>query len=141
VARYKEIISNGRDIMKEFDELVAALKQSRKKCPWAREVITKEHIERLKDEVRELKEAIKKGNKDEIRDELGDVIWDALFIAIIEEEKGNLTIDEIFEKAAQKLKRRKPWVFGNEVVKTPEEAVRRWNEIKQKERMDKAKNI
>ncbi len=123
--------------MKEFDELVEALKKSRRECPWAREVITKEHIERLKDEVRELTEAIKKGDKDEIRDEIGDVIWDALFIAIIEEEKGNLAISKIFEKATQKLKRRKPWVFGNEIVKTPEEAVRRWNEIKKLEKEGK----
>ncbi|MBI2545871.1 nucleotide pyrophosphohydrolase [Candidatus Woesearchaeota archaeon] len=124
--------------MKEFDALVDALKQSRRKCPWARERITKEHLEALKDEVRELEEAVLSGEKDNVREELADVIWDALFIAIIEEEQGSFTIKEMFEKATEKLKRRKPWVFGTEKVKDSEEAVRRWNEIKAQE---KANNI
>ena len=55
---------------REFDALVDALKQSRKKCPWAREVITKEHIERLKDEVHELTEAVASNDKQHIREEL-----------------------------------------------------------------------
>ncbi len=126
--------------MKEFDELVAALRKSRRECPWAREVITERHIEQLESEVAEVKEAVKSGHKEELREELGDVIWDALFIAIIEEEKGNFTIKDIFEKATEKLKRRKPWVFGNETVKTAKEAVRRWNEIKQIEKEEKIKN-
>ena len=123
---------------KEFDSLVAALKKSRKECPWAQKVIVEEHIPRLKDEVRELEEAIASDDKAHIREELADVIWDAIFIAIIEEEQGNFTIEEMFAKATEKLKRRKPWVFGNEKVKNADEAVKRWNEIKMQE---KAGNI
>ncbi len=124
--------------MKSFDDLVAALKKSRKECPWAKEVKVEEHLPRLKDEIRELEEAMASGDKQHVQEELADVIWDALFIAILEEEHGNFTINEMFARAVEKLKRRKPWVFGDEKVKDAAEAVRRWNEIKaQEKKMEK----
>ena len=123
--------------MKEFDELVVALKLSRKKCPWAKVVIPEDHVERLRDEVRELVEAMEQGPDEEIREELADVIWDALFIAIIDEEQNKFTIHDMFKKATEKLKRRKPWVFGKEKVTTARQAVQRWNEIKAHEKQAK----
>lgn len=111
----------------------------RKKCPWTR---TRngllEEILELEDEVRELKEAVEKNDVENMREELGDVFWDALYFGMLAEEKGLFTLKEVFEEVHRKMKRRKPWVFGNEKVASAEEAVKRWHEIKAEEK--KAKN-
>lgn len=120
-------------------ELVDSLLLQRKKCPWAKQRNLKEQAEGLESEVKELIEAINNNDAENMREELGDVFWDALFFGIIAEEKGLFSLKEAIVEAHLKLKRRKPWVFGNETVKSKEEAVKRWNEIKKREKEAKRK--
>jgi len=122
---------------KAVKEFVNALILKRKKCPWAKSRTIEAQLPELEDEVRELREAIEKNDVENMREELGDVLWDALFIGLIAEEKGLFTIKEAIEEASTKLKRRSPWVFGDEVVSSPEEVVKRWNEIKVEEKKAK----
>ena len=120
-------------------ELVDSLLLQRKKCPWAKQRNLKEQAEGLESEVKELIESINNNDAENMREELGDVFWDALFFGIIAEEKGLFSLKEAIVEAHSKLKRRKPWVFGNETVKSKEEAVKRWNEIKKQEKEAKLK--
>ncbi len=122
---------------KAIKEFVDSLFEKRKKCPWAKNRTFAKHIVELEGEVQELKEAIEKNDIENIREELGDVLWDALFIGMIAEEKGLFTIKDSIKEAHEKLKRRTPWVFGNEKVATAEEAIKRWNEIKAVEKKAK----
>ncbi len=119
---------------KAFRELFDAMVQNRRKCPWAKSRELKEQALELASEVEELKEAIERNDVENLREELGDVLWDALFIGVLAEEKGLFTVKEALEAANAKFKRRKPWVFGREKVKDAEHAVRRWNEIKKLEK-------
>jgi uncharacterized protein YabN with tetrapyrrole methylase and pyrophosphatase domain len=119
---------------KSFRELFEALKISRKKCPWAKEQTLEEHCRQLISEAKELRQAIKENNSQEIMEELGDVLWDAIFLGIIAEEKNLFSLKDSFESALKKLKRRKPWVFGKESVSSKKEAVKRWKEIKELEK-------
>ena len=61
-------------------------------------------------------------------------MMDLIFVCVIAEEKELFTIKDVVEGVNKKLIRRKPWVFGNETVKSKEESVKRWNEIKEEEK-------
>ena len=115
-----------------FEELVLALKQNRKKCPWSNDVDFERFVEELAKEVDEVKQAIKNKDYVNLQEEIGDLLMDTLFLGIIAEEKGLFTIKNSLDDVITKLKRRKPWVFGDEVITTKEQATKRWNEIKAK---------
>ena len=120
--------------MKEFEQLVAALQESRKKCPWSKEQEMKAHLLELQNEVEEALQAIENNDSKNLQEELGDILMDAAFIAIVAEEKGLFKIKDMIDESTKKIKRRKPWVFGSEIITTKEEAASRWNEIKEQEK-------
>ena len=120
-------------------ELFEAMVLNRKKCPWAKGRTMAQHVLELESEVKELRDGIEANDVENIKEELGDVFWDAVFIGVLAEEKGLFTMKEMFEEANRKFKNRKPWVFGNEKVASAEEAVKRWNEIKAEEKKAKEK--
>jgi len=125
---------------KAIKELFDSLMLQRRKCPWARDFEgLKGQVAELESEVKELREAIENNDVENMREELGDVFWDAFFLGILAEDKGLFSLKEVFEEANVKLKRRKPWVFGNEKVSTKEEAMQRWKEIKKEEKMKNGK--
>ncbi len=121
---------------KAVREFVNTLLLQRKKCPWARKREIVQQLPEIESEVREFREAVENNDVENIREELGDVFWDALFIGVIAEEKGLFKIKEAVEEAHSKLKRRKPWVFGNEEISV-EEATRRYNKLKEGEKKAK----
>lgn len=116
--------------MKEFDELVKALRLSREKCPWSNEREIGDFIPEVKKEIEELERAFENKDNENFGEELGDVLMDLMYIAVLAEEKGHFEIKDMIDEVKRKLVRRKPWVFGNETVKDSKDAVRRWNEIK-----------
>lgn len=121
--------------MKEsFEKFYNDLKLSRKKCPWAKEHILSQHLNDLRSEIDEVEQALKKKDDLNLKEELGDVFWDTLYMLVIAEEEKGFNIKEIIENARAKQIRRKPWVFGNVKVNSKEEAIKLWNEIKKKEK-------
>ena len=121
--------------MKEaYNDLVEAIRLSRIKCPWAKEVKMGIIIEETIKEAQEMKEAFDKNNIENLKEEIGDLIMDATHLALIAEEKNLFQAKEVLEDVKKKLVRRKPWVFGDMKVKDSEEAVKVWNEIKKKEK-------
>ncbi len=115
---------------KAMKDFLDSLLIQRKKCPWAKNRSLEQQLPELESEIQEFKQAIANNDLENMKEEYGDILWDALFIGIIAEEKGLFSIKDAIQEAHAKLKRRKPWVFGNEKVKTSEEAIKRWNEIK-----------
>ena len=124
---------------KAFAELYNALLLNRRKCPWAKEQSLAGHAKQLASEANELLEAVENNDIENMKEELGDVFWDALFFAIIAEEKGYFCLNDSLKEALAKLKRRKSWVFQGIKIKGKEEAVRLWNEAKAKEKQSKGK--
>ena len=122
---------------KAVKELFQSLVLNREKCPWARERDMALQVKELASEVEELRQGIENNNVANIREEMGDVLWDLLFIGVLAEEKGLFTMKDVLVEANEKLKRRKPWVFGEEKVANAEEAVKRWYEIKKEEKKAK----
>ena len=99
-------------------------------CPWDR-VQTHESIrQNFIEETYEAVEAIDKGDSPLLREELGDVLMQVIFHAIMEEEEGRFTFDDVCNDVCQKLIIRHPHVFGNIEADTPEEVLKNWDAIK-----------
>ena len=128
--------------MKEsFEALVEALKKNRRECPWAKEQEIDKYIDELTSELNEIKEAIKNKDYPNLKEELGDLLMDLLFVTIIAEEKRHFTTKEVIDEVKAKLIRRKPWIFGDETISNKEDAARRWNEIKAEEKKRRKEGI
>jgi MazG family protein len=118
-------------------EIVATLR-SPEGCPWDRE----QTIDSLKpyvlEETYEVVEAIDRGDHAALREELGDFVFEAVFLAQLESEAGHFTIADSLTAIAEKLIRRHPHVFaraaGEAPVSSAGEVVTRWEQIKAQER-------
>jgi len=99
-------------------------------CPWDR-VQTHESIrQNFIEETYEAVEAIDKADYPLLREELGDVLMQVIFHAIMEEEAGRFSFDDVCSEVCQKLIVRHPHVFGDVSADTPEQVLRNWDAIK-----------
>lgn len=87
----------------------------------------------LLDEAYELQDAIQAGDRDSCTDELGDVLFVLLSCILIHEQTGAAGLEEVAARAEEKLIRRHPHVFADRHAKSPEEGLRHWRDMKQKE--------
>ena len=117
-----------------FAELLEIIRESRKKCPWCKEQSLDSYKHQIVDEAKEVEKAIENKDYANLKEELGDVLYDTLHLIEMGIEQGHFTGKEVIDTVNEKIKRRKPWVFGKEKVRTAEEAVKRWNEIKKEEK-------
>jgi len=124
----------------EFTRLVEIMATLRSPdgCPWDRE----QTIDTLKpfvlEETYEVLEAIDRHDHASLCEELGDFVFEAVFVAQLESEAGRFTIADAVRSAADKLVRRHPHVFkreqGEAALDTPGQVRTRWEEIKAEER-------
>lgn len=103
-------------------------------CPWDREQTPHSIRHNLLEEVYELLEAVDTDSTAELEEELGDVLVQVLFYCLFYSEEGRLTLDTVAAKAAEKLIRRHPHVFGQVEVDGVGQVLRNWEAIKQRER-------
>lgn len=116
-----------------FDEFYELLKIDRKKSPFSSSQTLKSRYEKLQTEMEELKIAIDRCDLENLKEEIGDVVWDLLALAIIAEEDGSFKIEDILKDSLAKLKRRKPWLLEDKQL-TVEEELEFWNQIKKQEK-------
>lgn len=106
-------------------------------CPWDAEQ-THESIRRnVIEEAYELAHAIDTGDKENLREELGDLLMQVVFHCRIEEEQGSFDLNDVADTACKKLVFRHPHVFGNAVCENSEEVLKTWDEVK---KVEKAQN-
>ncbi|MDQ7007726.1 MAG: nucleoside triphosphate pyrophosphohydrolase [Acidobacteriota bacterium] len=104
-------------------------------CPWDREQTPASLRTYLLEEAFETAEAIDSGDWEHLREELGDLLLQVVFLARIAEEEGHFAFPDVVRTIADKLLRRHPHVFGDErAAEDPAEAWARWEAIKQEER-------
>ncbi|MFJ8991735.1 nucleoside triphosphate pyrophosphohydrolase [Streptomyces sp. NPDC102279] len=117
-------------------DLVQVMDRIRIECPWSsrqtHEGLAKYGIE----EAYELVEAIEDGDRDELREELGDVLLQVVFHARIaeEDEDAPFSIDDVAGGIVAKLIHRHPHVFGDATATTPEEVKEHWLRTKAEEK-------
>jgi XTP/dITP diphosphohydrolase len=123
-------------------DLVSIMDTLRVSCPWDREQTHSSLLRYLLEEAYEAAEAIEAGDPVALREEIGDVMFQAFFHARIAAERpaadGGFTIDDVADTLAAKLIRRHPHVFGTARVSSAADVNANWEEIKQAERAAKA---
>jgi MazG family protein len=126
-----------------FDDLVRIMRTLRAPggCPWDREQTLQSLRPFVLEETYELLDALDRGDLDSLREELGDFLYEAVFLAQIAEEAGHFSIADAIDGVARKLVRRHPHVFtpeGRPLADTPgistDEVRRRWEDLKSAER-------
>ena len=118
------------------DELTALIKTLRgvNGCPWDKKQTPRSIVLYLIEEVFELAEAIESGNSDAILEELGDVLFQVLFITVIFDEKAHFNLNEVIRTNITKMIRRHPHVFGDSSAQTVDAIKKQWYAIKRTEK-------
>jgi MazG family protein len=122
-----------------FDELIRIMRALRGPdgCPWDREQTLASLRPFLLEETYEALEALDGGDMPGLREELGDLLFEIVFLSHIAEEQGDFSIADAVDTVAQKLVRRHPHVFGDAGKLALAEEVRgKWEELKAVERKD-----
>lgn len=116
----------------QLDELVTTLHRLRGVggCAWDRDQSHESLVQYLVEETYELIEAIEGGTREELIEELGDVLYQVIFHADIEAEAGSFTLDDVAAHMTKKMIGRHPHVFGDVVAETPDEVVATWDRVK-----------
>jgi tetrapyrrole methylase family protein/MazG family protein len=109
-------------------------------CPWDREQTMGTLKQYLLEECYEVIDAIDSGNPDKHADELGDLLLQVVFQAQIAKEKGQFNFNDVVKRICAKLVRRHPHVFGKLKAASPEEVLRNWEKIKNREKASARKN-
>lgn len=119
----------------KINEVIALIETLRGEngCPWDKKQTPRSMAVYLVEEVHELLDAIESGNSEDVCEELGDVLFQVLFIACLFNEKGHFNLEDAAEKNRQKMIRRHPHVFGDETAQTSDQVRQRWREIKTRE--------
>ena len=105
----------------------------RVECPWDREQDERSIVPHTVEEAYELADAANRGDDRKLLDELGDVLFQVVFLSILLEERGEGDFAAVAEHCRQKLIRRHPHVFGDVSAETAGEVLRNWDEIKRGE--------
>ncbi len=124
---------------KSFEDLVELSKflRSPEGCPWDREQTLNTLRTFILEEAHEVIQAIEMNDIEELKEELGDLLYEILFASQICNEERKFTVEDVVNQLYYKLVRRHPHVFGEEKAKDAEEAVKRWHGEKLKEKSRK----
>ncbi len=124
--------------MHAFDTLmdIADKLNGPKGCPWDIKQTFTSLQPYVLEEAHEVVEAVDTNQDPKILEELGDLFYIVIFYAKIAEREGRFTIKDILKTIEEKLIRRHPHVFGDEIASHPEEVLKRWEEIKKQEKAE-----
>jgi MazG family protein len=120
----------GGQAVARLDELTRRL---RRECPWDLEQDERSIVPHTVEEAYELADAAHSGDDEKLLDELGDVLFQVHFLALLLEERGAGELATVAERCRAKLIRRHPHVFGEVEVAGAGEVLRNWDAIKRDE--------
>lgn len=128
----------------DFQDLVALMSRLRSPegCPWDGEQTYATLAPMLLEEAYEAFEAVedaREGRPENLREELGDLLFQIVFYAQVARERGEFTIDDVTDAIHSKMVRRHPHVFGDVSVRDNEELLRNWEAMKAEEKREKGK--
>jgi len=119
-----------------FDELVSILDRLREPggCPWDIAQTWESYEECLREELDEVIAAMRNRDAENLQEEVGDMLFNLLFVARMAKEAGWFTIEDSIAGIKEKIIRRHPHVFGDATADTPEEVLEQWAKIKEEEK-------
>jgi len=121
----------------ELNNIIAALRNPEGGCPWDQKQTPQSMKSYLLEETHEVVEAMDLDDPSLIKEELGDLFFQLLFVSQLYEARGLFSLSEVIVGISNKMVRRHPHVFGDEQVNSEAEQRQRWNEIKSAEKGEK----
>jgi XTP/dITP diphosphohydrolase len=116
-----------------FERLLNIMDDLRAKCPWDQKQ-TMETLRHLTiEETYELSDAILKGDKNEIKKEIGDILLHLVFYSKIGSETNDFNITDVINSLCEKMIFRHPHIYGDVKVADADEVTTNWEKLKQKE--------
>lgn len=111
----------------------------RERCVWSQRITHEDLVPYLVEESAELIDAVEAGTRADLREELGDLLWQVLFHSAIaaQDETDPFDIDDVAAGVVEKMVRRHPHVFADAVATTPEEVLVHWNAAKAAEKHER----
>lgn len=120
-------------------EIMAALRNPESGCPWDIEQDFATIAPYTIEEAYEVADAIARGDLDDLRDELGDLLLQVVYHARMAEEAGEFSFGDVVEAITKKMIHRHPHVFGDETARSAGMAKGMWEKIKAEEKAEKRK--
>jgi XTP/dITP diphosphohydrolase/tetrapyrrole methylase family protein/MazG family protein/ATP diphosphatase len=105
----------------------------RRDCPWDREQTVRTIVPHTVEEAYEVADAALAGDDDKLLDELGDLLFQVYFLALLLEEQGKGDLAQVAQLIHEKLVRRHPHVFGDVEAETPGRVKENWERIKREQ--------
>ena len=98
------------------------MREVRERCVWSQQITHRDLVPYLIEESHEVIDAVENGTRDDLREELGDLLWQVLFHSAIAAQDADdpFDIDDVAATLTEKMVRRHPHVFAGEVATTPE---------------------
>ena len=129
--------------MTSLDRLLGIMKTLRDPehgCPWDRQQTFASIAPYTLEETYEVIDAINRADFDDLRGELGDLLFQVVFYAQMAQEEGRFNFDDICNAISDKLERRHPHIFADAQVSDSAEVLVNWEKIKSDERAEKAQH-
>jgi tetrapyrrole methylase family protein/MazG family protein len=129
-------MTEATEAQKELQELITLIKKLRapEGCPWDRKQKPRDIGKYVLDEAYEVTDALETKDPQALKEELGDLLFQILFLAEMEAELNHFSLGDIIAGIKEKMIRRHPHVFGDVQVTSVQEVKENWQEIKKKER-------
>ena len=122
-----------KELFAEMMDIIAKLRGP-DGCLWDKKQTLETLAPNILEEAKEISEAVKLKNKDNLREELGDLLMVVFMEIEVAQEKGLFSYSDVLTGAINKFIRRHPHVFGDIKVNTPEEALAVWKKMKKEEK-------
>jgi len=127
------VSSGSPEIRDALERLDAITRRLRRECPWDREQDERTIVPHTVEEAYELADAAQRRDDAKLLDELGDVLFQVHFLALLLEERGVGNLAQVAQHCTEKLIRRHPHVFGGTQARTAGEVLKNWDKIKLEE--------
>ncbi|MCC5854005.1 MAG: nucleoside triphosphate pyrophosphohydrolase [Alkalimonas sp.] len=120
--------------MDDLLAIMARLRDPEQGCPWDIKQTFRSIVPYTLEEAYEVADAIERQSYDELKDELGDLLFQTVFYARIAEEEGRFQFKDCVQAICDKLVRRHPHVFADTTVGDADQVLQNWEALKSEER-------
>lgn len=119
-------------------EIMSKLRDKEKGCPWDLEQNLSSILPHTIEEVYEVVDAIERNDMEQLKEELGDLLFQIVFYTQLTQEEGLFNFDDVAAAISEKLIARHPHIFGNTTIRNAQEQTEAWESFKAEERKQKA---
>ena len=126
-------MGGGDGLEQALVELQELAERLRRDCPWDRAQTAKTIVPHTVEEAYEVADAALAEDDEKLLDELGDLLFQTVFLSLLLEERGSGDLAQVARGIRAKLVRRHPHVFGDAELETPAAVKGRWEELKREQ--------